>query len=140
LAYRFLDHTADLGVEVTAATLPELFVEALRGLTDTLTDLGRVSASGSKDLELEAPDLEILLVDWLNEAIVWFEIDGLVLSDAEIQLDEADSGWRLSGSVQGESYDTERHTLKTLIKAVTYHRLSIECRPEGWRAKFLLDL
>jgi SHS2 domain-containing protein len=99
-----------------------------------------VSASGSKDLELEAPDLEILLVDWLNEAIVWFEIDGLVLSDAEIQLDEADSGWRLSGSVQGESYDTERHTLKTLIKAVTYHRLSIECRPEGWRAKFLLDL
>ena len=140
MAYRFLDHTADLGIEVTAVDLPELYVEALRGLTDSLVDLERVSASVSRDVGLESPDLETLFVDWLNEVIVWYETEGLVLSDAKIRLDEGDSGWRLIGSVRGESYDAERHGLKTLIKAVTYHQLSIEHRREGWRARFILDL
>jgi SHS2 domain-containing protein len=140
LAYRFLDHTADLGIEVRAVALPELFVEALRGLTDSMVDLQRVSASVSRDVELESLDLESLFVDWLNEVIVWYETEGLVLSDARIRLEEADSGWRLTGSVRGESYDPEWHGLKTLIKAVTYHQLSIEHRPEGWRASFILDL
>ena len=44
MAYRIFDHTADLGIEVTAATLEELYAEAARALFALLTDLRSVRA------------------------------------------------------------------------------------------------
>lgn len=140
MAYRYLDHTADLGLEVTADSLPELFAEALRGLTDSLIDIKTVSISTSRSIEIESLDLEVLLVDWLNEVIVLYETEGLVFSNARVQIEEVRSQWRLVGSAEGEYYDSERHGLKTLVKAVTFHKLSLEQRPPGWHARVILDL
>ena len=140
MAYRFLDHAGDLGLEVTASSLPELFSEALRGLTDSLVDVKTVSISASRSIEIEAPDLEILLVDWLNEAIVLYETEGWVFSTASVRIEQARSRWSLAGSASGEPYDSERHGLKTLVKAVTLHNLSLEQRPSGWHARVILDL
>ena len=44
--YRIFDHTADLGVEVTGATLEELYAGAAFALFDLLTDLSSVRAGG----------------------------------------------------------------------------------------------
>ena len=44
MGYRIFDHTADLGVEVTGATLEELYAGAAFALFDLLTDLSSVRA------------------------------------------------------------------------------------------------
>ena len=77
---------------------------------------------------------------WLNEVIVLYETEGLVFSNARVQIEEVRSQWRLVGSAEGEYYDSERHGLKTLVKAVTFHKLSLEQRPPGWHARVILDL
>jgi SHS2 domain-containing protein len=40
----------------------------------------------------------------------------------------------------GEKYDKARHRAGTYIKAVTYHQLSVQRTPEGWKATVYLDV
>lgn len=140
MPYRTLEHTADLGVEVTAATLEGLFGETLRAFTDCLTRLERVTASESREVSIKAPEPDQLLIDLLNELIYLHETEALVFSDALLTLAETDDGWSLSGSVRGEAFDLERHGLKTLIKAATYHQLSVQPGPDGWIARIIFDI
>lgn len=140
MPYRTLEHTADLGVEVTSTSLEGLFGETLRAFTDCLTRLERVTPSESRELLIVAPELDQLLVDLLNELIYLHETEALVFADARLTLTETDDGWSLSGSVRGEAFDLERHGLKTLIKAATYHQLSVLPGPDGWIATILFDI
>ena len=140
MVYRLLDHTADIGIEVSASTLPELFSEGLRALTEICTDLAAIEPRILRDIELEAADLETLLVDWLGELIVLGEVDGLVFCDSDLAITEKAQGWWLEGQIRGETFDVARHGLKTSIKAVTFHQLEVSPTPEGWKVKVFLDL
>ena len=140
MAYRFLDHGADVCFEVTARSLPELFCEALRALTDTMVDVESVMAEIQSPVEIRAADLEVLLVDWLNEAVAFHETEGALFTRADIEIEPTSSGWHLAGVRWGESFDADRHGLKTLVKAVTFHQLRIERGVRGWRARVVLDL
>jgi SHS2 domain-containing protein len=140
MPYRNVEHTADLGVEVTAASLEGLFCESLRAFTDCLTRLERVTPSETRELAITAPELDQLLVGLLNELIYLHETEALVFSDAALTLTETDLGWSLSGSARGEVLDLSRHGLKTLIKAATYHQLSVRPCPDGWIARIIFDI
>lgn len=140
MAYRLIDHTADLGIEASAACLDELFVECLRALTDCMTRLDRIATHEARTVSLQAPDLERLLVQWLSEAIYRHEAEGLVFAEASVEVGRDETGWRLTGELRGEEFDAERHGLKTLVKAVTYHQLRVRRQKRGWQARVILDL
>lgn len=139
-SYRLLEHTADLGIEVTASGLGELFTEALRALTDVLTSLDRVGFDEVCSVELSAPSLEGLLVDWLNEAIFLHETEGLVFARAAVDVRRDAQGWHLTAELDGEPFSLEQHGLKTLIKAATHHQLQVEQDAGRWRARVIFDL
>jgi len=148
MSYEFLDHTADVAVELGAATREGLFAEALRAFTDTVTDLDTVDPEEGHDLAVEAQSLEELLVEWLGELVYRFDVDGLLFSEvADLSIEEADAGLRLTGRARGEPYDEERHPLEVEIKGVTYHGLEVERSPAGsgddeggWRARVIFDI
>lgn len=140
MAYRLVEHTADLGFEAWGLSLDELFAECLKALTDSMTCRERVGVSERRSVELAAADLERLLVDWLTEAIYLQEAEGLVFSQALVEVRGGEDGWRLTGELRGERFDPKRHGFKTLIKAATYHQLSIRRVAEGWRAHVILDI
>ena len=140
MPYHLIEHTADLGIEASAESLEELFVECLRAQTDCLTRLSRVELRETRMLKLEASDLPQLLVEFLSEAIFLHETAGLVLADARVAVTRTDRGWQLAGSVAGERFELERHGLKTLLKAVTYHQLSVDRCGDEWRARVIFDI
>ena len=140
MAYRLLDHTADLGFVATAASLPDLFDESLRALTDCLTRLEAVEPIEHRIVRLSAPEPAQLLVGFLEEAVYLYETEGLVFARAEVSLFENDTEWRLEAELRGEVFDLERHGLKTLIKAVTYHQLEVREVDGEWAARVILDI
>lgn len=140
MTYRTLEHTADLAIEVTAGSLDELFAESVQALTDCMTRRERVAPDLIHEVTLEAAELDRLLVDLLNELIYLHETEALVFSQASLSIKESDSGWSLAGALAGEEFDLERHGLKTLIKAATYHRLSVQPDAAGWLARVVFDL
>ena len=141
MTYEFLDHTADVAVELRARTREGLFAEALRAFTDTVTDLDTVDPAEGHDLEVEAVSLEELLVEWLGELVYRFDVDGLLFSEVDgVRIDETGDGLRLTGRARGEPYDEERHPLEVEVKGVTYHGLEVEREEDGWRAQVLFDI
>lgn len=142
MSLRFLDHTADVGVEITAASLDDLFAEAAGALLETITDPATVRPVLHRGFELAAPDLESLLVDWLGELVYVFEVDRQLFCDAAVTVrPEEEGGPRLEAVARGEPYEPDRHPVHVLVKAITHHALEVTCRPDGaWVARVIFDI
>jgi SHS2 domain-containing protein len=76
MAYRLFDHTADLGVEVTAATQEELYAGAAFAVFDLLTDLSTVRAGLFRKVEVAGENPADLLVNFLREVLYAWSGEG----------------------------------------------------------------
>ncbi len=135
--YRQIPHTADLAWRLWGKTLPELFENAGRALSATLTDIRSLRRRETRQVSLESSDREALLVDWLNHLLYLFDIDGFLGRDfhvASLTLE------RLEANLEGEIFDASRHPSKTAVKAATFHQLEIAPGDDGWQATVVLDL
>ena len=72
--YKFFDHTADIGVEVTGRTRKELFVNAAEALFDVMIEnkTGEKSAKQQKKITVEGADVADLLINFLRELLYLF--------------------------------------------------------------------
>ena len=140
MPYPPIEHTADVGLEVTAESLPELFSDALRGMTDVITDVGRVGPVLEHEVELRAGTLDLLLQEFLGEALYQFEVAQELFRAALVEIVDSASGCSLAGKMIGEPFDPARHLTKVALKAVTYHQLEVERDGARWRARVIFDI
>jgi SHS2 domain-containing protein len=130
-------HTADVGFEVEATTLPALFERAALGLAATIADLDGVAARERRTVAVRADDRTALLHDFLHAILLLAQVDGFLISAVEVQ--EADET-AVRAVVLGEPLDPGRHRQHGEVKAVTWHGLAVERTGAGWRARVLLDV
>lgn len=141
MGHRFLSHTADLRLEVTAPSLEELLSEALVGFAEAMTVPEAVAEETSWTVETDAADLGGLLVAWLEELLFYYDARGLLPRRAEVRVAGEEGSYQLDATVHGEAYDPERHEIKVLLKAITYHGLVVEqAEGGGWRAEVIFDI
>jgi SHS2 domain-containing protein len=140
VAYAFFDHTGDVGVTLTGRTLDELFGSAAQAFTETITSIGAIEPRRPEELDVAAPELDLLMVDFLSELLYRFDTRGWLTRDAEVEVRERDGGWQLQGTLLGERHDPHRHPVKVLIKAVTYHGLQIARAEDDWHADVVFDI
>ena len=140
MPYQFFDHTGDIGVALTGRTVDELFASAAAAFTDTLTPLGDVEPRRPEELEVAAPELDLLLVDFLSELLYRFDTRGWLTREAQVEVRPIDDGWELQGTLLGEKHDPSRHPTRVLIKAVTYHQLHVVEQDGTWMAKIVFDI
>lgn len=127
-------HTADLRIRVEARSVADLFAEAGRALAAVVAH-GRVPpAEGEHErVELEAPDRDALLVDWLNELIFRSETGGKVYGDVRV---ETLSDHKLTALIRGAAAPGRANP----VKAATFHGLAITETPAGATATIVLDV
>jgi SHS2 domain-containing protein len=135
--FRFLDHTADVGILVYGRDLEELFSNAGEAFFDIITDLQRVRESTERIIRVGGPNVEDLMVHWLGELLYVHDVDGLLFRSFSI--DELHDG-SLKARARGEAFDEKRHVIKTGIKAVTYHQIQVKKEKGRWRARIIFDL
>jgi SHS2 domain-containing protein len=135
--YRPLPHTADLGWRIYGDNLKELFEHAGEALVSTMTDRRTVRLKETREISIAAPDLESLLVDWLNHLLYLFDVDNFLGREFRIT---ALNPQHLQARLRGEAFDPARHPEKTGVKAATYHQLAIEPKNGGWQATVIFDL
>jgi SHS2 domain-containing protein len=134
---RELDHTADVGIQISALEPAELFLRAALGMAHLMRKNERASSGAATDeraLTLEADSLERLLVRWLGELLYLDEVDGFVFEAATF--DELGPEG-LSATVHGR---LEPDLPERQLKGVTYHGLRLEPAPDGWQARVIFDI
>jgi SHS2 domain-containing protein len=140
MTYRFFDHTGDLGVSLSGRTVDELFASAAAAFTDSITTLAAVEPRRPEEMALAAPELDLLLVDFLSELLYRFDTRGWLTREAQVEVRDEDGGYALQGTLLGERLDEQRHPVKLAIKAVTYHGLHIVQTDETWSANIVFDI
>ena len=133
------DHTADVGLRITADSLDDLFRTAAAGLFGyVVVNHDQVRPSETEPIDLAAEDTADLLVSWLNELIFRCETRHRLYSRFDVVVSE--DGLHLSGTISGEPIDRSRHVLDHEVKAVTHHGLSLRRDGSGWVAEVILDI
>lgn len=133
MPYRILSHTADIGIEATAADVPSLFSEAVRAMAAVLLDDDPRPSAARAPVAAEADDLSALLAAVLEEALWMFESRGMLPVDADLEVSETTAAGTL-GVVRPAAIGGPA------IKAVTYHQLAVERTGDGWRAQVYFDV
>ena len=132
-----IEHTADVGIRVEAATLEELFQLAARGMFSIVADLSTVEPQSTLEISLSTDDVEELLYDWLRELLYPSAVSRLLFCDfAFRRITETD----LDAIVSGETIDFEKHVLHTEVKAVTKYNFSVEKVCALWIAEVVFDI
>ncbi|MEN8183623.1 MAG: archease [Myxococcota bacterium] len=134
------DVTSDVSFVAWGDSLEALFAAAANALlAATLAEPATVEARVEQEISLCEPDLELLLLRFLNELVFQRDARDLLLRVASLRID-ADGEARLEGTLAGERVDRARHALVGDVKAATAHGLRVG--PEGHRfeARVTLDV
>jgi SHS2 domain-containing protein len=136
-----LDHTADVGFELRASTLEELFEEARRALLMVVFERPPEEGEEEGEIQLSAPDLETLLVRWLNELTYLVQDAGFVPVGAEIRIQKIEgANLSLEARLTGAPLLLEEYGWQGEIKSATFHGLRIANDDKGWHARVILDV
>jgi tRNA nucleotidyltransferase (CCA-adding enzyme) len=131
-------HGADVGVRGIGASLEEAFEAAAEGLTAVVVEPGSVAPRERVDVRCEAPDEELLFVDWLNALVYEMAARRMLFSRFEVRI--ADER-RLEGAAWGEAVDPVRHEAGVEVKGATYTALRVGLQPDGtWLAQCIVDV
>ena len=133
--YRYLDHTADLGIEVLGKNLTVLFANIGKAIFETQIE-GPVIARKERSVNLESDTLEDLLIDWCRELLYDFSVSNFIPCEYDISIKDLS----LNATLRGDEFDATRHHIKLEIKNPTYHKLSVKKQNGDYRARIIFDV
>lgn len=124
-SYKFVDHTADIAVEISGSSLDELFTAGAEAWLVSVVGELNIKDDDSMELELSAASKEELLVTFLNELnYLIITKKWLCSSIQSIKIFDDVDGCELSAELKGVKLKDDIQ-LKQEIKSVTYHQLQI---------------
>ncbi|HEU4341682.1 MAG TPA: archease [Candidatus Binatia bacterium] len=136
-SYRQIEHTADLGVEVTAPDLAGLFAAAGEALYALIVDPETIESRDVETVTATGNGPEELLHGWLCELLALFNIKSFIGKRCEVvRISEN----QIEGKIGGEQLNLERHRFHTEIKGVTYHDFKIWEEAGSWHARIIFDV
>jgi len=141
MAYRYLDHEADVGFEASGNSLEEAFCEGAKATFGIMVDLRQVAVKKTVKVQCEADCIPNLFIAWLNELLSLADVNGMFFSAFKVDKIEEGSGrFIVYGAAKGEAIDPKKHTLKTEAKAATYFGLKYEIKGKRHIFQCVIDV
>lgn len=142
--FDILPHTADFKIRVYGTTLPELFANACIGMFSCIGPQSKLCTQQGAEIicstlpeqrtvEIKAMDKEMLLVDFLSEALYLSDVHNEAYLAVDMHAFTQTSLQAALHGVKVTRFDLE-------IKAVTYHDLAITDNDAGWQVDIVFDI
>lgn len=130
-------HVADIGVHGFGGTPGRAFEQAALALSAIVTDPESIRAREAVAIRCEAPQLDILLTDWLNAIIYEMATRNMLFGAFRVTIDDN----RLRAEALGEPVDIHRHAPAAEPKGATLTELGVY-RDDGgaWHARCVVDV
>jgi len=135
--FQFLEHTSDIGVLARGADREEALIAASLGLVSILVDPTPFRPLEERYFKAPGSDEAAQIVDWLNEILFFFDTEGMVFVEFEID------SWtprEITGRAKGERFDIDCHEFRTAVKAATYHQFESHAVSDGWELRVFVDV
>lgn len=140
-SFREIDHTADIGIEVTGGSVAELFANALFALNHVLFGDCTPRPVQTIRISLAEPELPDLLVTWLSEMNYRLGVGSFLAAEIpQLEILRDGTDYKLIAEIKGDDSHKFQNQMQTEIKAVTWHQLLVEERLGGWFARVIFDI
>jgi SHS2 domain-containing protein len=134
---RFIDHTGDIGIQLEAGSLEEIFQLSAQTMFEIICPSANAEARRQYRIDMKEDDLEQLWVSWLSHLNFLFQTKQFLLAAIDSIKIENNS---LQAVVKGGLINPDKHRIELEIKAVTYHKMYIRHDNNRWRAQVIFDI
>ncbi|PWY55016.1 protein archease [Legionella qingyii] len=134
--WEHFSHESDIGVRGYGSTLSEAFAMGALALTNVITNSQSVQPSKTLHVRCEAPNQEILFVDWLNAIIYNMAVHNMLFSQFDVSIKDL----RLTAIIAGEQVDIKRHQPAVEVKGATFTELKVYHSNNIWVAQCVVDV
>jgi len=132
--YQFLEHRADLKIQVFGRTKEELFLNAMLAMIEYLKpDFKHPETNVEQEITVKSTDSTTLLADFLNEALYLIQVNKEIYSRVSFDMF---TNKEITAKLSGQKVEAFGED----IKAVTYHNLEINQKNNSWEAIVLFDI
>jgi SHS2 domain-containing protein len=135
--FQLLEHTSDVGILARGPTREEALIAASQGLVSILVDPAPFRPLEERYFKAPGRDASAQIINWLNEILFFFDTDGIVFIDFEI---DSWTATEIVGRARGERFDIDRHEFRTAVKAATYHQFESHQTSDGWEIRVFVDV
>ncbi len=135
-AYETFEHRADVGVRGYGRRVEEAFENGAKAMFSVMADINDVKPQDMEEVSCDAPDMEYLFVEWLNNLLSVSHLRSKIFSSFKVEI----NGNKLKGSAWGEKIDPGRHKLMTEVKAATYSMLKVSKEDDVYVAQCVVDV
>jgi len=137
LKWEHLEHGADIGVRGYGDDPAQAFAHAALAMSAVVTDLELIESRQTIEVECEAGDYDLLLLDWLNEIVYQMATRNMLFGRYEVRIDDH----RLAARLHGETVDPVRHQPAVEVKGATMTELAVYRASDGrWIAQCVIDV
>ncbi|UCD06360.1 MAG: archease [candidate division WOR-3 bacterium] len=133
--YKYLDHTADLGIEIRGQNREDLFINVGRAIFETQIT-GAIRSSKERSIELTSDSLGDLIIEWCRELLYIFSVEGFIPKQYRIKIE----GQSLQANLCGDEFDAKRHQVRIEIKNPTYHDFFLEEKKGKFKTRIIFDV
>lgn len=130
-------HEADVGIRGYGPSLSAAFEQAALAMMAAITDVDGIEAKVRVEIACEAPESDLLLVEWLNALVYEMATRDMLFCRFAVSIE----GTALSAQAWGEQVDVERHRPAAEVKGATYTALEVSRAADGrWTAQCVVDV
>lgn len=141
MAYRFIEHTADIAVEIVSESIEKLFSDACTAWNESVIINHNPQFVDSKKFIFDALTKEELLVDLLSELnFQLFTKKWVLTSVNNILLEKQEDNFHLVVEIFGQPLNENDQEIKVEIKAITFHQLKIESENNKYKTIIVFDI
>jgi len=123
--FEYFDVTADIGFYAFGNNLNEAFENAGLAMFNIISNTDKIDANKTIEFEITSEDKVSLLYDYLEELLFYHEIEFMLFSEFEVQIDEIDNNYHLKAIICGEDINWDKHDRDCEIKAITFHQMEV---------------
>lgn len=135
--WEHFSHGADIGVRGVGETAASAFAQAALAMMAVITDPTQIAALKKIHIACEAPDLELLLADWLNALIYEISTRKMLFSRFDVEI----TNHQLQAVAYGDNMDIAKDQPAVEVKGATYTELCVAQQANGlWLAQCIVDV
>ena len=139
MPYKFLEHTADVKIEVSEKTLEKAFSTSAMAVKEVIAEQIRVAPKIKKEISIDGDDIESLLYNFLEEFLYLLDAEGFLLSKPPIvKIEKTKGRLHLTAKLIGDS--SKNYIFTNDVKAITYNEMSIKEAKDKTTIVFVLDV
>ena len=139
MAYKFLEHTADVKIHAEGASLEEAFTDTALALREVMAGDIVILEQEERKIKIKGKDFPSLLYNFLEEFLFLLDSEKFLLSKIQkIKIDE--KNFSLEATAIGD--DPKKYHFTNDVKAATYNEMIIEFdeKKKIWTCEVVLDV